>query len=327
MVSALAVSSQDANWGTDPFGWRDLQNLRRVWRQVLFAWFWMQFCSYCDCLSMAHLQEDPALYLAGHVWRPVPDNRLEQVLSPDDAARAKKSVFLYDVGHHLLPHVDPFWCDVYATSATVLFYIRFIIFPGPRAMRWTLLKRLWLHVGFVRLLRSFTIQGTVLPNPDLDCVPRLHSPSNVWIQALWIQSNLDVTCQDVLFSEHTCILALMSMFWACYAYHTPLCPHKTGARWFEWKDGLTVQICLALFSLSGFAVIIGSRFHYTDDVLLAVLLCSLFFGLYHAAIRAAPFHDGIVWRWLRRFEADSPDMQQWLQQADSLGIKLLPMYA
>merc|ERR1712232_495005 len=78
------------------------------------------------------------------------------------------------------------------------------------------------------------------------------------------------------------------------------------------RSRMLILLCVGAYCLISFCVIIGSRFHYTDDVLLGALVCSLAFGYYHTALRAAAFHDGPFWRLLRDYESDSPDMQAWM---------------
>jgi len=268
---------------------------------------------------MANLQHHPKYYLAGNIWQPVSAAQLNTELPRLEADDARRSVVLEDAGHRFFAPVDPIWADVFAASATVLVWVRFIILPGPHSMRWTVLRRLWVVVGFVRLFRAVTIQATVLPNPDLDCKPTIRS-ENIWIEALWLMTELDVTCQDVLYSEHSCSVGMMALFWAFYATHAPLSSNTKRGRVIT---SVVVKIIAFAYSLLAFSVIIASRFHYSDDVLIAIMVCGLTFATYHFAIRAAPFHRGLFWQMLRRFEGGSSDMEEWLTCASSLGMGLV----
>eukprot|EP00929_Paragymnodinium_shiwhaense_P062251 TRINITY_DN31082_c0_g1_i1.p1 TRINITY_DN31082_c0_g1~~TRINITY_DN31082_c0_g1_i1.p1 ORF type:complete len:338 (+),score=49.19 TRINITY_DN31082_c0_g1_i1:253-1266(+) len=298
-------------WSEDPFGKREFVTIRKQWKKVLLTWVWMELCTYVDSLGQARIQQQADYYLNGTIWRAVPDDKLQQnpMLTADDVALVRQSVVLRDEGHHLLPHIPPIWCDIMCTLATVAVWTRLMVVPGPRSLRWTVMRRLWLMMGFIRLFRGITIQGTVLPNPDLECEPTTPS-QNVWLEALFVQALVATTCQDVLYSEHTCTILLMSYFWAYYCPAAPLRPLKSGEDR-TMQNSLT-RLAAYTYCAVACCIIIGSRFHYTDDVILGGLLCSLLFSCYHIALRAAPFHHGRFWRWIVAFESDSPDMQAWL---------------
>merc|ERR1712232_1210970 len=117
-------------------------------------------------------------------------------------------------------------------------------------------------------------------------------------------------CQDVLYSEHTCTIVLMSLFWSFYCPSAPIRPLKPGED--RTRQYSIMRFLVGLYCATAFVVIIGSRFHYTDDVLLGGLICAMSFGIYHCALRAAPFHHGRFWNSLMSFEAESPDMQAWV---------------
>lgn len=315
-------SVDQSSWISDPFCRLDWDRFKTQWRQILAVFIWMEVCTYLDCLSMANLQHHPEYYLAGYIWQGVPSPKLNARLPEFEAKRARRSVVLEDEGHRFFPQVDPAWSDRFCCIAIVGAWLRFFVVPGPRSMRWTIVRRLWLLVGFVRLYRALTISATVLPNPDLECVPSIRS-DNVWVEALWIQALVDVTCQDVLYSEHSCGIMLMALFWAFYGMHAPLNPYREdgdGDRRKRFVHGVSAKIMIVMFSVTGFCVIIGSRFHYSDDVLIAVLVCGLCFATYHFAIRAAPFHKGLFWDFLMKLEEGSPDMQGWRSHASTLGL-------
>eukprot|EP00927_Polykrikos_kofoidii_P066013 TRINITY_DN61691_c0_g1_i1.p1 TRINITY_DN61691_c0_g1~~TRINITY_DN61691_c0_g1_i1.p1 ORF type:complete len:322 (+),score=25.62 TRINITY_DN61691_c0_g1_i1:118-1083(+) len=311
------MQERQESWSKDVFGWREFCSIRVQWRHLLLAWLWMQFGSYIDALGMASVQNTHTYYLAGKIWRPMPPAVLQDRLPDGEWQIAQQSVILLDRGHIFLPWVDPKWCNVCTITASVLFYLRFIIFPGPRSMRWTILRRLWVLVGLVRVVRGITIQGTVLPNPDLDCVPVVRS-DNAAVEAFWLLTLLDVTCQDVLYSEHTCVVVMFGLFWAFYAPGIPL-SGTDGRRFRSWSP-VIIPICVTLLVLLSLCIIIGSRFHYTDDVLLATFACTLSFAAWHGTIRAAPFHNGRFWRSIVAFESESVDMREWLSWKCSCGV-------
>lgn len=312
------------SWFSDPFGCCDLKLFKREWKRLLLAWSFLQTCSYFDCLAMARLQlgSDSHYYLSGTIWAAVDESELNGRLPTWEAERVQKSVVLRDVGHRHLPHIDPTWSDCMAIGATVLVWVRFLTLPGPRSMRWQMVRRLWFIMGFVRFFRSITIQATVLPNPDLECVPKLRSPDNMWIEALWILANLDVTCKDVLYSEHSCTIVLMALFWAYYATSAPLRPLAEASK---HRLDTIVKTIVLMYAVTGFLVIVSSRFHYSDDVLLAVLVCGLCFISYHLGLRSAPFHTGFPFDQIMWLEGDSPDVQKFKSRADVISSAFVEM--
>eukprot|EP00929_Paragymnodinium_shiwhaense_P078906 TRINITY_DN40950_c0_g1_i1.p1 TRINITY_DN40950_c0_g1~~TRINITY_DN40950_c0_g1_i1.p1 ORF type:complete len:343 (+),score=8.56 TRINITY_DN40950_c0_g1_i1:58-1086(+) len=303
-------------WCEDPFCVGDLRTFRDHWRQLAIAFSVFLVGTYADSFGQARVQRTAEFYLAGTIWSANEISLVERVLTPAQALNAQRSVFLYDEGHRHLPHIDPAWCDRLATLGQTLVWMRFIILPGPRSIRWLMLRRLYFLTGFISLFRSLTVQCTVLPNPDLNCKPVLKSPDNVWLEAFWVMIQIDTTCQDVLFSGHTCCIALACLMWGYYAPYAPLRASESG-RMSKW---CVHKILAALYLLVGMFVIVGSRFHYTDDVLIGAFVCCSIFCTYHMLLRLAPYHreDGVMWRLLLAFEDESPDMKMRMLHATSL---------
>lgn len=71
-----------------------------------------------------------------------------------------------------------------------------------------------------------------------------------------------------------------------------------------------MQICMWVLVCVGYVCIVGSRFHYSDDVLIGLLLCLFVFKQYHMYIQTAHQRSN-PWNWfLCWFEQKGEDIQQ-----------------
>lgn len=122
-------------------------------------------------------------------------------------------------------------------------------------------RRVMFIWGFIFLLRAVSITSTILPNPDANCKPQQFS--NFFHAAFLFLAGQVETCYDCLFSGHSVTMVLSVLVFFQYTKNLFL-------RWLMFVP--------LLFSL---LLIIGTRFHYTVDVIYGTCIAFLFFGLYH----------------------------------------------
>jgi len=295
----------------DPFCRADFRfaRLAHYLPRVLVAVMFVATGCYVNNLSQAWLQKNMVGYYEGH-WIPNPNY-------------TNQSVILSDAGFDALPQLGSTDAIYQLTSIhTTAVVLRFLIFPGPCSLRWTVLTRFSLIWGSLWLLRGLVLFSTRLPNPDFTCKHVTDYPENIWLQAYATLpfhpfvsvSAPQVTCEDTLFSGHTVAFTVNMCFLLHYSYLSP------------WgRFDVICETCLKYiigicFILGGYYSIIASHFHYSDDVIVgSVFSLSIYFG-YHAMIRLVylrKVHPASLnfYAFLRWMERDAKDLSLWRRRA------------
>lgn len=129
------------------------------------------------------------------------------------------------------------------------------------------------------------------------------------------------TCADVFFSGHASNLTLMALIWHSSSHKkgtslTTMDPYGDifcsgiPLHTSDYKSTLRCSFAKILVwtaAITGYVIIIATRFHYTLDVLLGIFLTCLVWSLYHHYLdgsRARPngFNRLLVW-----LESDDPE--------------------
>merc|ERR1712194_986383 len=76
----------------------------------------------------------------------------------------------------------------------------------------------------------------------------------------------ELTCQDVMFSGHTAMGTVWSVFSMMYMRKSPWFPDRalSNDRWFN--TARLGELCVVIWLLRGWYVIFASHFHYSVDV-------------------------------------------------------------
>jgi len=272
---------------------------------------WFALCLYINCVSNAEVQRmvagfyeaewgySQADYQAAQGWLRQHDESLYKTIWKDtlpNETHAKSSeamqetyqnqtVKLYDLtflyaGYYGLPPVHSTrYADIWVIISIAVGLTRFVILPGPRSMRWTFLIRVAIVLGMLYLWRSVTIFLTPLPNPDHTCVPKISHPDNVWLEGLATLKGGELTCQDVMFSGHTLMGTTFTLFTARYSQKAP---------WFKWAQHpgpkYALHMAVGFWQFGGWYAIAASRFHYSLDVFVGVVLTYLSYHWYHSKV-------------------------------------------
>ena len=134
------------------------------------------------------------------------------------------------------------------------------------------------------------------------------------MEAFKVMFGFRITCGDVLYSGHAATFTLMALIWHEYGrsfvppQRLPM-PQQTALdlsvgldRFAEeefpkyskqWYTGVLVPRFVWMVAVVGYLIIIACRFHYTVDVVIAIVVVVQQWSLYHMVIRT-PKHIGRV---------------------------------
>eukprot|EP00928_Gymnodinium_smaydae_P004916 TRINITY_DN11685_c0_g1_i5.p1 TRINITY_DN11685_c0_g1~~TRINITY_DN11685_c0_g1_i5.p1 ORF type:complete len:368 (-),score=9.49 TRINITY_DN11685_c0_g1_i5:262-1365(-) len=284
---------------------RDASNCKKFSLPLLVSFAWWVGCCYLNNLAQVWLENNIAgfyeagwgysqpnataaqMWLKDHMpdkyearWGNLPPNQTTVDTPIMKQLYRGKPLTLFDITFIATPYkISTIWAKIFAWGSLLVSVIRFVIVPGPLSMRWTFMIRAFLIWGTLWLCRALTIVVTPLPNPEHDCVPNLNFALNLFHQAYDIFFGSE-TCQDVLFSGHTSLGTLSTLFLWNYRVKTPWVsflrnedPRSLCHRFFN--------VCFISWLIFGWFVIAASHFHYTVDVLIGALLAFMCFSNYH----------------------------------------------
>lgn len=173
---------------------------------------------------------------------------------------------LPDAGHELLPYFNnERLLDLLVNSMAIVAVVRVLFTEEPQR---PLRRLLWMQ-AVIHCLRGVTLFVTTLPNPYTnDCIDS--SRRNIFYLALRVSFRLSITCSDITVSGHSATTTSAVLFQLLY---TPMS-----------STGSLVCVC---YMVGVWLLIIASRYHYTVDVVLGVLITFSVYSMYHLALMAA----------------------------------------
>ncbi|CAM9304911.1 unnamed protein product [Phaeothamnion confervicola] len=201
---------------------------------------------------------------------------------------------LRQLGHHTdyidEHHLPDTWVALLARTTCI-----FGTLHPRRCLVW---RRTLVIFGCLLLLRAVSVSVTVLPDASPVCRAQFGSSAGLYkaeqmfprvfaeAAAFAVAPRGAVSCGDMVFSGHTTCLMVFAMVFRkyCRAKHLQ-------TRLLRRLGVVTERTCtlarraVYVYCVAGFAVIIGSKLHYTLDVLLAVLLSYWTFRMYHDWVR------------------------------------------
>lgn len=194
---------------------------------------------------------------------------------------------LPDAGLDLLPH--PSWwpksaADLVLNSYVVISLLACILSArfnraGPISVLIYVRRLLWLF-GFCYFLRLLTLGGTTLPSSNPHCLFVKRALLDYLTTGPLVLIGRAQTCTDKLFSGHTALATLLTWFWLATFW-------TKAPRWQKFPARI-YALC------HGSAVFIASmmcRHHYTVDVVLAIIIATLVFHMYHLIIWVKEGYD------------------------------------
>eukprot|EP00903_Cladosiphon_okamuranus_P006092 g6002.t1 len=195
--------------------------------------------------------------------------------------------FLNRLGHHtdyIDEHALPDRMVSFAGNVGNLF-----ILCHPQRLK--IMRRVFIIFGTVLMMRAVSVSVTVLPDASPVCRDRFEEDTAIAelfprafleaAQFVWAPTSF-VTCGDMVFSGHTTCLVMVAMTFRRYCRASEL-QTKVLLRSFHLSERVlsAVRRLVYAYVALGALVIIGSKLHYTLDVLLAVLVSFCTFSFYH----------------------------------------------
>ncbi|CRH00888.1 sphingomyelin synthase 1, putative [Plasmodium relictum] len=174
---------------------------------------------------------------------------------------------LKDRIHELFKKIPPFINTVFVNGnimiLSIITLLRFGLF-FPFLLSLTMLIRMILMLSLIYYIRSLFIYVTTIPCPISTCKP-LRDKSfleNLYSSYLIIFAQV-YECTDLIISGHTAYTTLLKFLWIFY------------------EKNIYIKVCISIYSLFIFSIIIISRFHYTVDVLMGYVFGASVFICYH----------------------------------------------
>ena len=213
---------------------------------------------------------------------------------------------LPDIGFILLPRIYISRLPDVWNAVIVVGTLLPVILLHPSKVK--IMKRFAAIQGTCFLLRSVTIMVTILPNPYDTCVNSSREDEIPFIEAFRVILGTRITCGDVLYSGHAANFTLMALIWQEYGRGFALSsamnkrgsgpvdldmslspdvrPYQAPSSYTtEWFAGVFFPRLFWIVAAIGYLIIISCRFHYTVDVVVAIVVVAKQWGLYHMVIR------------------------------------------
>lgn len=228
---------------------------------------------------------------------------------------------LPDIGFDILPDIHHKWADIWCYGMMGITFVRFCFgftSDGCR-IRKHIFRRHIFCLGTLFLFRAFSIISTLLPNPLLECETDV--TGSPFYEAFRIMAGATVTCADVMYSGHTVNITLCAMTWHNYSHVVPIFDWdplfgwngRTTNKLGDLERLTTVKLFVWIFAALGYVFIVGSRFHYTLDVFIGLLLTVAIFKYHHMMLRTSHLKKSMFARLISWLEKDSEDLQWYVK--------------
>ncbi|ORX72486.1 hypothetical protein DL89DRAFT_266064 [Linderina pennispora] len=180
-----------------------------------------------------------------------------------------------------LPFVPQGWVsDALVNTAGLFSVVGCMLMARGWQAKLVLLRRVAWMMGVLYFLRSITISLTTMPPSIKGCVPVLPKDTNELLAHIPGSFTGEVgACTDKIFSGHTTILVISFLFWTRYARHWAFIAYS------------------AIHTIAGILSVLAVRYHYSIDVLLAIILTYFVHHAYYGALdRAILLRDMLAGR-------------------------------
>ena len=253
-------------------------------RQFFAGVLWCLFCAWLNSVSQIYVDKMHWAHFKEEGYKPLPD-----------------------IGFILLPRIYVSRLPDVWNAVIVLGTLLPIIFLHPSKVK--IMRRFAAIQGTCFLLRSITIMVTILPNPYDTCVNTSRDDEIPFLEAFRVMLGTRITCGDVLYSGHAANFTLMALIWQEYgrgfaatssaarrgsippdqeldmSMSPQIQPYDVASYSMAWYTGVLFPRLFWIVAALGYLIIISCRFHYTVDVVVAIVVVAKQWGLYHMIIR------------------------------------------
>ncbi|KAI0240093.1 hypothetical protein L0F63_001024 [Massospora cicadina] len=147
----------------------------------------------------------------------------------------------------------------------------------------TVLRRVLYVCGLVYLIRAPFIMITALPNPLITCTSTPNP--NRFYDAFLLMTQQRYSCGDVLYSGHTIIFMACCLVWFDYQLTESV---------LDWA----VRVVFVLWGIFCHLILIISTYHYTVDVVVAMLIVLFFWKAFHHLATTETFDGTYISRFI-----------------------------
>ena len=191
-----------------------------------------------------------------------------------------------------------------------------LMLAHPRRLQ--LIRRFAAIYGYISLLRAVCVATTSLPDASPMCTSQFGSPETgrykgrpifpkAFVRAIQVMAEPSehITCGDMVFSGHTVFFVLGCMLFKTYM--TEETCDTPFTRTFPKGSHTFVRVCVYAIATCGIVAIVGTRLHYTLDVVIAIYIAWRAWDSYHE-------------RCLSRNKSQANRVIQWLEDDRVLAI-------
>ncbi|TYZ65473.1 hypothetical protein PybrP1_005037 [[Pythium] brassicae (nom. inval.)] len=215
---------------------------------------------------------------------------------------------LPDLGHDLFKYV---MTKIYGQTTYIEWFdlpdeflaavgtcIGILLIVHPR--RLLILRRFCAIFACINMMRAFCVAVTSLPDASPNCISQAFD--RAW--KVLVRPSQHITCGDMVFSGHTVFFMLCAMTVKTYCVKSELnTPFTRRFPYVLWMVRYYVYTGVAF----GVFAIVGTRLHYTLDVLIAVYITAQVWATYHW-LCAHPKSSFRVLNWLEHEEVHFIDL-------------------
>ncbi len=169
-------------------------------------------------------------------------------------------IAISDIVHDNYVLSDKTWlCDALVFSCLFI-TITYILLSRKRKKR---ISKLFFTLATLYFIRCFTIISTIMPNPNPDCIIDTSLFENWFFGAFRILSGKTCTCTDEVFSGHSLNVLSCLAVWILYC-----------------RKPFVIVFCI-IYGACTLSIIAVTRYHYTVDVVVALIITFLFHCIYY----------------------------------------------
>ncbi|KAI7834117.1 hypothetical protein BX661DRAFT_176663 [Kickxella alabastrina] len=160
--------------------------------------------------------------------------------------------------------------DALVNSAGIICLLGNILMARGWRARLIVFRRIAWFLSIIYFLRSITMSVTTIPPPITNCVPIVIQDANDMLRVISdVLSGRTKGCTDMVFSGHTAVCVVSFLFWVKYARH--------------WS----FIVYSAIHTVVGISSVLLVRYHYTLDVLLAIMMTFFVDFVYYRSLDSA----------------------------------------